>query len=254
MYAYPSTFTDAMIDALAELSVLGGKGLVVPYIDIPLQHASDQVLAAMRRNVTAAEQRGLIGRLRARVPGIAIRTTFISGFPGETEDDHQRLLEFVEEIGFDALGVFEYSRESGTPAGTMEGDPALAVPGEVKARRRGEIMALQQRLAFARAAAVAARFDAERPAESGERVDVLIDRATGSEGRATSGVGGGGRLYQGRTYFQAPQVDAATYVQSKQELAPGEPVRCTIVGSDGYDLVTRPTAELESRVRLAVVR
>src|SRR5690606_7689483 len=116
MYAYPTNFSDPMIDAMAELVT---RGHVVPYIDIPLQHASDRVLAAMRRNVTAAQQRALIEKLRDRIPGMAIRTTFISGFPGETEDDHRQLLEFVEEVGFDALGVFEYSREPGTVAGTM---------------------------------------------------------------------------------------------------------------------------------------
>src|SRR5690606_20380564 len=98
-----------------------------------------------------------------RIPGMAIRTTFISGFPGETEDDHRQLLEFVEEVGFDALGVFEYSREPGTVAGTMEEDPALAVPAEVKARRRVEIMALQQRIAFEQAAYLAEQCDEQRP-------------------------------------------------------------------------------------------
>jgi ribosomal protein S12 methylthiotransferase len=252
MYAYPSNFSDEMIDAFARLV---DRGRLVPYLDIPLQHASDRVLSAMRRNVTTAQQRTLIGKLRARVPGMAIRTTFISGFPGESEDDHRRLLEFVEESRFDAVGVFEYSPEEGTPAGTMERDPALAVPAEVKARRRGEVMALQQRLAFAKAADLAATFDEGRPADSGTQFDVLIDRRTPTRGRATAGVAGGraGSLHQGRTYFQAPMIDAVTYVHSARDLAPGELVRCTIVGSDGYDLIARPVEDLQRRVGLPVL-
>jgi len=258
MYAYPSNFTDPIIDAFAELTHKsfggGGKGKVLPYIDIPLQHASDRMLTAMKRNVTAAHQRDLMLKLRDRIPGIAIRTTFISGFPGETEADHQQLLEFVEEIGFDALGVFEYSHEDGTVAGTMERDPHLAVSAEVKARRRNEVMELQQRLAFEQAAYVAEQFDEDKPAESGVRYDVLIDSSTRTSGLKTTGVSDGGGLYTGRTYFQAPQVDAVTFVHSKKKIAPGELVRCTIVGSDGYDLVARPTDELEKRVTLNVLR
>jgi ribosomal protein S12 methylthiotransferase len=258
MYAYPSNFSDDMIDAIAELSVLasGGRGAarVVPYIDIPLQHASDRMLTAMRRNVTAAHQRELMFKLRERIPGMAIRTTFISGFPGETEADHEQLLEFVEEVGFDALGVFEYSKEEGTPAGTMEDDPKLAVPAEVKARRRGEVMALQQKLAFEQTAYLAEQFDEKNPADSGVRFDVLIDAATRTSGKKTTGVGDGGTLYQGRAYHQAPQIDSVTYVQSKKSLAPGEVVRCTVVGSDGYDLIARPCDELVKRVGLKVIK
>lgn len=251
MYAYPTNFSDQMIDAMAELC---REGAVVPYIDIPLQHASDRVLKAMRRNVTGEQQRKLIGKLRDRIPGMAIRTTFISGFPGETEADHRTLLEFVEESRFEALGVFEYSREPGTVAGTMEEDAALAVPAETKARRKGEVMELQQKLAFARAESVAAAYDEKRPATTGERMDVLIDEPLRTAGKATSGLGKGGRLYRGRTYFQAPMIDAVTYVQSSEKLAAGELVRCVIVASDGYDLVARPVAELDKRVGLKILR
>lgn len=251
MYAYPSNFSDAMIDAFAALAA---KSQVVPYIDMPLQHASDRILAAMRRNVTSKQQRAVIQKLRDRIPGMAIRTTFISGFPGETEDDHKQLLELVEETGFEAVGVFEYSREPGTPAGTMEADPKLAVPEEVKARRKGEVMELQQRLAFAKAAAMAARYDEHKPAKSGLQLDILIDEPMRSSGRATSGVGKGGKLYRGRTYFQAPMIDAVTYVQSSERLAPGELVRCTVVGSDGYDLIARPITDAEKRVGLRILK
>ncbi|HZW11324.1 MAG TPA: 30S ribosomal protein S12 methylthiotransferase RimO [Phycisphaerales bacterium] len=251
MYAYPSNFRDEYIGAIAEIA---SRGRLLPYIDIPLQHASDRMLGLMRRNVRAAQQRELMHKLRERVPGMAIRTTFISGFPGETEEDHEQLLEFVDEVGFDAVGVFEYSAEPGTPAGTMERDAALAVPAEVKHRRKAEILELQQRIAFEQAAFVAEQFDEKDPINTGHRFDVLIDKAMASEGLATSGVGAGGKLYQGRTYFQAPSIDAVTYVQSRQRISPGELVRCVIVGSDGYDLIARPVEEVEKKVSLSILR
>ncbi len=241
MYAYPSNFTDEMIDALARLDN------IVKYIDMPLQHASDRMLAAMRRNVSAEHQRDLVERLRERIPGLALRTTFITGFPGETEDDHQQLLELIEEAQFDAMGVFQYSREDGTPAGTMDEDPELHVPDDVKARRESELMELQQRIAFENCAYVA---------EQRCQFDVLIDgpAAGKSSGRATTGVGTGGTLHVGRAYHQAPQIDGLTYVQSKEPLSPGELVRCTVVSSDGYDLIAQPSADLDTTVRLKVVR
>jgi ribosomal protein S12 methylthiotransferase len=253
MYAYPSNFSDPIIDAFAALANKRGAHLL-PYLDIPLQHASDRVLSLMKRHVTRKQQADVIRKLRAAMPGFAVRTTFISGFPGETEDDHKQLLEFVEQSQFEAVGVFEYSHEDGTVAGTMENDPALAVPAEVKARRRDEVMQLQQKIAFAKQAARAAAFDEKNPSSTGQRVDVIIDAALRSKGRATSGVGSGGTLYQGRTTFQAPQIDSVTYVQSKDTLAPGEVVRCTLVGADGYDLVARPLDEIDRKVGLTILK
>lgn len=250
MYAYPSNFSDEMIDAFAELCA---KGSVVPYIDMPLQHASDEVLKAMRRNVTRAKQERVIKRLRAKVPGMAVRTTFISGFPGETEDQHKELLDFVGAMEFDALGVFEYSHEPGTPAGTMEDDPKLAIPAKVKARRKAEVMELQQKIAFKRSEAAGGGFEPTDHA-SGKRINVLIDEPTRSAGVATTGVGKGGKLYKGRTTAQAPMIDSVTFVQSREKLAPGELVQCVLVGSDGYDLVARPVAEIEKKVGLRVLK
>lgn len=241
MYAYPSNFHDHFIDTIAELSILN-QGRLLPYIDIPLQHASDNMLTAMRRNVTADHQRDLMRKLRDRVPGIAIRTTMISGFPGETEDDHRQLLEFIEEVGFEALGVFEYSREDATPAGTMEQDPALAVDPETKARRKAEIMQLQQELAFEQARFLADQFDTNNPDDSGVRVDILIDQAGTPDSPAV-----------GRAYWQAPQIDAVTYVQSNKPLAPGELVPCVITDADGYDLIATPTDQATKRVSLNVL-
>lgn len=256
MYAYPSNFRDEYIDAFAQLVA---QGRLVPYIDMPLQHASDRVLTAMRRNVSAEHQRTLVDKLRARIPGIAIRTTFIAGFPGEREDDHKRLLDFIAQARFEALGVFEYSREAGTPAGTMEADPDLAVHPEVKARRKHEIMALQQTIAFQRNRDIASAFDERRPADTGQRHDVLIDGPAGTHGVPTSsipttGVGAGARLFRGRLRTQAPQIDGITYVHSTQPLASGELVPCTIVGFDGYDLVARPTDQLRGDRPLTVLR
>ena len=257
MYAYPTNFSDLIIEQLAELvhRSLGGKGAgrVLPYIDIPLQHASDRMLTAMRRNVSAAHQLELMRKLRRAIPNIAIRTTFITGFPGETAADHRQLMQFVEEVNFDAMGVFEYSKEEGTVAGTMEDDPALAVPPEIKSQRRHELMELQQRLAFKRAEDLAKKFDEHRPHDTGVRIDVLIDAPLRTKGKKTSGVSSGGGLYMGRTYAQAPQIDAVTYVQSARTLSPGELVRCVIVGSDAYDLVARPIDDLEKRVGLKVL-
>jgi ribosomal protein S12 methylthiotransferase len=255
MYAYPSNFSEPIVEAFAELT---RRGCLVPYLDIPLQHASDRILSAMRRNVSARRQRDLIARLREAVPGIAIRTTFISGFPGETEEDHRELLAFVQDMRFEAVGVFEYSPEPGTPAHALEASPALRVPPEEKARRRDEIMSLQQKIAFERAAAIAAQFDSASALNAdgtpaGCCFDVIIDRALRTRGRDTTGVNRAGRLYEGRTYFQAPQIDAVTFVHSREQRAPGEVVRCVITGSDGYDLIGTPVEELERRVSLKVV-
>lgn len=253
MYAYPSNFSEPIIDAFAGLANRKDARLL-PYLDIPLQHASDRVLGLMRRHVTREQQAGALRKLRDRVPGMSIRTTFISGFPGETEADHRELVDFVRETRFEAMGVFEYSHEEGTAAGTMENDPKLAVPAEVKARRRNELMELQQKICFERTAALAAPFDERNPTATGHRLDVLIDSPLRASGRKTAGVGKGGKLYQGRTAFQAPQIDAVTFVQSAEPLSPGELVRCAVVGSDGYDLVARPVTELEKRVGLRILK
>ena len=237
MYVYPSNFTDAMIDAIASLPN------IVKYIDIPLQHISDRMLTSMRRNITRTQQETLLHKLRERIPGLSIRTTFITGFPGEADQDHQELLEFIQEFGFDMMGVFKYSREDGTPAGTMDEDPALHVSDEIKAVREEELMLVQQDIAFENAVYVA---------QQRSEFDVLIDgpAANRTAGLATSGVTATGSLYVGRCYHQAPQVDSVTYVHSTSAVAPGELVRCTIIDSDGYDLIAQPTAQFEKRAAL----
>jgi len=247
MYAYPSNFSDACIEAIRNTP------RVLPYIDMPLQHATDAMLSSMRRHITIDHTRRLLDKLRTRIPSLAIRTTFISGFPGESEADHQALVRFIDEQRFEAVGVFEYSHEPGTPAGTMEDDPKLRVSPEDKARRRGEIMAAQQKIAIERNAAIAAEFDELRPNQTGRRVDVLIDAPLRTTGRATTGVSKGGKLYQGRTSAQAPSIDSVTYVQSNRKLAPGELVHCTITGFDAYDLAAKPVDDLDKKVTLKIL-
>jgi len=253
MYAYPSCFTDEMIDAIADLPS------VVKYIDMPLQHISDRVLTAMRRHTSRQLIEELLAKLRDRIPGMAIRTTLITGYPGETHADHQELLEFIEAFGFEALGAFQYSPEPGTPAQLAQRDAALDVPAEVKQQRYDEIMQVQQRVAFEQAGYLASFFkrhaerDPAKARDQGAQFDVLIDQPTATAGMATTGVSEAGHLAVGRCYFQAPQIDAVTFVQSRASLCPGELVRCMIVDNDGYDLIARPTAELESRVSLPVI-
>jgi ribosomal protein S12 methylthiotransferase len=237
MYAYPSNFTDEMIDAIAALPH------VLKYIDMPLQHINDRILDSMKRRTSRELIETLLGKLRDRVPGMAIRTTFISGYPGETEAEHRELLDFIRDFRFDNLGVFCYSPEPNTPAGTLHKTRAVDEP--TANRRREELMLAQQQIVFERH---------RRAAESRLGQEVLIDRQAASRGRKTAGVGEGGRLYIGRTRQQAPDIDGSVYLQSRQALAPGEVVACTVVDADGYDLVARPTQEIHTKFSLPLAR
>jgi ribosomal protein S12 methylthiotransferase len=205
MYAYPHLFTDDLIGAVAECPN------VVKYVDIPLQHISDGVLKRMRRNVRRQQIERLLENLRRRVPGVVIRTTFIVGFPGERERDFQELREFVREFRFDALGVFEFSPEEGTPAATMPG----AVPAKIKAERAREIMLLQKRIA-----------QAANRRKVGSRVEVLVD-----------GVDSAGQCF-GRYYGQAPDIDSVCLLTGRADA--GSFVRGRVVSWKGYDLVVAP--------------
>ena len=226
MYAYPSCFTDEMIDAIARLEH------VLPYIDMPLQHINDQVLERMRRRTSRKLITDLLEKLRKRVPGMAIRTTFISGFPGETEDQHQELLDFIADFGFEHMGVFPYSPEPNTPAGSLY-DDGEAIDDATIQRRIDALMTTQQQVAFAR--------NDDLVAKSAQQA-VLIDRKV-DEG-----------VYEGRTALQAPQVDSLTYVRAQQPLSPGEMVRCQVVAREDYDLIAQPVSELDGTVSLTVVR
>lgn len=232
MYAYPSCFTDEMIDAIAALPH------VLKYIDMPLQHINDTVLDRMRRKTSRQLIETLLHKLRDRIPGMTIRTTFITGYPGETEDQHRELVEFVESFGFDAMGVFAYSPEPGTPAGRLHREDA--VPEEVAQRRLDELMSAQQRVAFEKNRSLA---------EDAVEADVLIDAVEAMPAsRRDPGV------YVGRTRAQAPQIDGVTRVESREELAPGEIVACRMTDWDGYDLVARPVSDLQRKARLPLLR
>jgi ribosomal protein S12 methylthiotransferase len=206
MYAYPSDFSDAMIDAIAQFDK------IAKYIDIPLQHINDRVLRAMYRRVTRAQTETLLDKLRRRIPGVAIRTTFIAGFPGETEAEFEELRQFVRDFGFDAMGCFAYSREPGTPAHNMKGQ----LSAHVIESRVAALMETQQQVAFEKAAAM-----------KGRELRVMID-----------GFGKAG-VFPARHQGQAPEVDSVTYVEGG-EFDPGQfvTVRCT--GNREYDLTARP--------------
>jgi ribosomal protein S12 methylthiotransferase len=185
---------------------------VVKYIDMPLQHINDELLAVMKRRVTRREIETLLNKLRQWVPGIAIRTTFIAGSPGETEQQHQELVQFVKDFGFDMMGVFPYSQEPGTPMGRMEDQ----LPDEVKQKRVEELMLAQQEVAFAKAAR-----------QVGQTIEVLIDRPAGRD--AEDG-------FVARSYAQAPDIDSVTFVNGPG-LHPGQLVNVKITDYQNYDLV-----------------
>ena len=202
LYAYPASVTDELLEVIAD------EPAVCTYLDMPLQHISDRLLRAMRRERSGAAIRGLIARIRRAVPEIALRTSFIVGFPGETEDDVAELCAFLAEAEFDHVGVFRYSREENTPAAALSGQ----VPEAVKAERWERVMAVQASVARRRAAA-----------HRGRTIEVLV------EGRDTRG-----RLV-GRTRGQAPEIDGRTYLRGRAQA--GDLVRARIVGAETYDLI-----------------
>jgi ribosomal protein S12 methylthiotransferase len=188
---------------------------VVKYIDMPLQHINDHILHAMRRKVTRREIEILLGKLRDRIPGITIRTTLISGFPGETEAQHRELLQFVRDFEFDCLGVFEYSPEPGTPAGRLH--QTDAVSQAVMARRKGEIMLAQQQVVFAKNRRMV-----------GKTLSVLVDEVAGRGGAALA-----------RHAGQAPDIDSRVLLRGALA-APGELVSAVVENWQDYDLLARP--------------
>ena len=207
MYAYPTAFTDEMIDAIAQ------SDRVVKYIDMPLQHINDRLLAVMKRRVTRKQIETLLHKLRDRVPGIAIRTTFIAGSPTETEAEHDELLQFVKDFGFEHMGVFPYSPEPGTPMGRIAEQHDQAT----KDRWVEALMLAQQDVVFARNAA-----------RIGQSTDVIIDSVVKQAK---------GNIYVARHPGQAPDIDSVTHVTSKSKLVPGDLVRVDYTDYQNYDLV-----------------
>lgn len=235
MYAYPSRFSDAMIDAIASLSQ------VVKYIDIPLQHINDQVLDNMKRNTSRVLIETLLEKLRTRIPGMAIRTTFISGYPGETDEQHEELLNFIKDYEFDALGVFAYSPEPGTPAATAY-DAGGGIDAAIVDQRVEQLMLAQQEIAFKRN---------EQFASSKMATDILIDEQVDEPPFAD--LASGHKVYVGRSSRQAPEVDSVTYVTTEKSLASGELVQCRITGYCDYDLIARPASEIDKVHSLPVI-
>lgn len=204
-YCYPEEITDDLIETIKT------EEKVCHYLDIPIQHASDRILKRMGRRTNQAELKERLGKLRREIPDIAIRTTMISGFPGETEEDHQELLDFVDEMEFERLGVFPYSAEEDTPAYAYPDQ----IPEEVKEERRAEIMELQQDIAFDHCEQMVGRI-----------LTVLIEGKVVDE-----------PAYVGRTYMDAPNVDGLIFVNGEEELMSGDFVRVKVTGAAEYDLI-----------------
>jgi len=218
LYNYPNHFTDDLYDALATSSK------VLPYLDRPLQHINDRMLKVMNRRHTRDQTEAIIDRLRASIPNLVLRTTFIVGFPGETEADFAELLDYVKTAKFERLGVFPYSLEPDTPAARLPNHLDEAT----KLHRRDQVMEAQQGIAF--------EFNQKLV---GRTLDVLIDGPAPDSS---------GDLWVGRTYADAPDVDALVYV-SGSNLEAGDLVECSILAADGYDLIARPSAASAPRRR-----
>ena len=205
MYCYPEEITEEIAEAMRDIPQ------VLHYIDMPIQHASDEILKRMGRRTDRQELTEKIAMLREMMPDICLRTTLITGFPGEKEEDHRALLNFVREMRFDRLGVFTYSKEDGTPAAMM----SPQIPARVKKKRQKELMLLQQEIAF------------EAAQEMEDRVvDALV------EGQLV-----GEHVYLARTYKDAPGIDGALFIETQRELMTGDLVKVKITGSREYDLI-----------------
>jgi ribosomal protein S12 methylthiotransferase len=213
LYLYPTTITDDVLDAMAECDK------VCKYVDLPLQHASADVLRRMRRPGNREMYDKLLARIRARVPGVSLRTTFIVGFPGETAQDFDELRAFVRDTGFDHVGVFTYSHEEGTRAFAMDDD----VPARVKDERRRALMQVQQQIVRRR-----------QRSRIGETVRVMVDGPSPDSPL----------VLQGRLESQAPEIDAVVYLDGCDATAfsPGQLIDARITGGKGYDLVVEPAA------------
>jgi ribosomal protein S12 methylthiotransferase len=213
LYLYPTTIDDGTLAAMADCDK------VCKYIDLPLQHASNAVLKGMKRPGTRQSYDTLLGHIRRRVPGVALRTTFIVGFPGETDQDVDELCSFVEDHGFDHVGVFTYSHEEGTSAFGLDDD----VPAKLKKARRSRVMGLQKRLVTGR-----------QRARVGERARIVVDGPSSDHEL----------VLKGRLSSQAPDIDASVFLTDcdPSSFRAGDFADVAIVGSRGYDLLARPLA------------
>ena len=205
LYCYPEEITQELIDAIKK------NEKVCHYLDMPIQHSSDAVLKRMGRRTNEQQLRDIVAKLREEIPDICLRTTLITGFPGETQEDHDILMDFIDELEFDRLGVFTYSPEEDTPAATMEPQ----VDEEIKEDRKEEIMVLQQEIAYEKAEDMV-----------GEKLLVMIEGKVADE-----------NAYVGRSYKDAPNVDGYVFVNTDKSLMTGDFVPVVITGSYEYDLI-----------------
>lgn len=205
LYCYPEEIYDELIDVMAS------ESKICHYLDIPIQHASDSVLKRMGRRTDNKQLREIIAKLRSKIPDIVLRTTLITGFPGETPKDHQITMEFVDEMEFDRLGVFTYSAEENTPAANMDGQ----IDEEVKESRRNEIMELQQEIVFEKSEKLVGR----------EFVALIEGHISGEH------------AYMGRTYMDIPGVDSNIFIVTDEELMTGDFVKVKVTGTNDYDLI-----------------
>ena len=205
LYCYPEEITDELIQVMKE------EKKICHYLDLPIQHANDQVLKRMGRRTTKQELIDIVHKLRKEIPDICLRTTLITGFPGETREQHEELMEFVDEMEFDRLGVFTYSPEEGTPAAEMPDQ----IDQEVKEERQAELMELQQEVAFDKAGEM-----------KGREVLVMIEGKVADE-----------NAYVGRTYRDAPNVDGLIFINTEEELVSGDFVKVEVTGALDYDLI-----------------
>lgn len=205
LYCYPEEIYDELIETIRD------EKKICHYLDIPIQHASDRILKRMGRRTSKQELIDIVGKLRKEIPDIVLRTTLITGFPGETEEDHEELKEFVDEMEFDRLGVFTYSPEENTPAAEM----ADQVPEEVKEERRDELMELQQEISYDRG-----------QDRIGQELLVMIEGKVADES-----------AYIGRTYGDAPKVDGYIFVQTGELLMTGDFAKVRVTGALEYDLI-----------------
>ena len=205
LYCYPEEIYDELIQTIKE------ENKVCHHLDLPIQHASDAVLKRMGRRTSKAQLVEIIEKLRKEIPDISLRTTLITGFPGETQEQHEELKDFVDEMEFDRLGVFTYSPEEDTPAATM----TEQIPEEVKEERQAELMELQQEIAFDLAEDMV-----------GREVLVMIEGKVADE-----------NAYVGRTYKDAPNVDGLIFINTDEELMSGDFARVRVTGALEYDLI-----------------
>ena len=205
LYCYPEEIYDELIETIRD------EKKICHYLDIPIQHASDRILKRMGRRTSKQELIDMVGKLRKEIPDIVLRTTLITGFPGETEEDHEELKEFVDEMEFDRLGVFTYSPEENTPAAEM----ADQVPEEVKEERRDELMELQQEISYDKG-----------QDRIGQELLVMIEGKVADES-----------AYIGRTYGDAPKVDGYIFVQTGELLMTGDFAKVRVTGALEYDLI-----------------